>query len=58
MALVYSEVESFIYHAMMCCVHYVQSSSSLESNLAGLADVLEADLPNYKSKILNILMEW
>ena len=36
----------------------MQSSSSLESNLEGLAAVLDADLPNYKSKILNILMEW
>jgi len=35
-----------------------QSSSSLESNLEGLAAVLDADLPNYKSKILNILLEW
>lgn len=27
----------------------------MESNLEGLAGVLEADLPNYKSKILRIL---
>ncbi|XP_057205069.1 nuclear cap-binding protein subunit 1 isoform X1 [Triplophysa rosa] len=32
-----------------------KSTSSLESNLEGLAGVLEADLPNYKSKILRIL---
>lgn len=32
-----------------------QSTSSLESNLEGLAGVLEADLPNYKNKILRIL---
>uniref|UniRef100_A0A8B9E0T8 Uncharacterized protein n=1 Tax=Anser cygnoides TaxID=8845 RepID=A0A8B9E0T8_ANSCY len=32
-----------------------KSNSSLESNLEGLAGVLEADLPNYKSKILRIL---
>uniref|UniRef100_A0A8C0BCH9 MIF4G domain-containing protein n=1 Tax=Buteo japonicus TaxID=224669 RepID=A0A8C0BCH9_9AVES len=31
------------------------TNSSLESNLEGLAGVLEADLPNYKSKILRIL---
>lgn len=33
----------------------LQSTSSLESNLEGLAGVLEADLPNYKNKILRIL---
>uniref|UniRef100_A0AAY4CWV7 Uncharacterized protein n=1 Tax=Denticeps clupeoides TaxID=299321 RepID=A0AAY4CWV7_9TELE len=32
-----------------------KSTSSLESNLEGLAGVLEADLPNYKTKILRIL---
>uniref|UniRef100_A0A673I4X5 Nuclear cap-binding protein subunit 1-like n=1 Tax=Sinocyclocheilus rhinocerous TaxID=307959 RepID=A0A673I4X5_9TELE len=32
-----------------------KSTSSLESNLEGLAGVLEADLPNYKGKILRIL---
>ncbi|XP_017285218.1 nuclear cap-binding protein subunit 1 isoform X1 [Kryptolebias marmoratus] len=32
-----------------------KSTSSLESNLEGLAGVLEADLPNYKNKILRIL---
>uniref|UniRef100_A0A8C0EM92 Nuclear cap binding protein subunit 1 n=1 Tax=Bubo bubo TaxID=30461 RepID=A0A8C0EM92_BUBBB len=32
-----------------------EHNSSLESNLEGLAGVLEADLPNYKSKILRIL---
>uniref|UniRef100_A0A7N4NR57 Nuclear cap binding protein subunit 1 n=1 Tax=Sarcophilus harrisii TaxID=9305 RepID=A0A7N4NR57_SARHA len=32
-----------------------KSTFSLESNLEGLAGVLEADLPNYKSKILRIL---
>ncbi|KAK0138258.1 Nuclear cap-binding protein subunit 1 [Merluccius polli] len=31
-----------------------KSTSSLESNLEGLAGVLEADLPNYKNKILRI----
>ncbi|MEE6518484.1 hypothetical protein FKM82_029488 [Ascaphus truei] len=36
------------------CSHF-QSTSSLESNLEGLAGVLEADLPNYKSKILRLL---
>ncbi|XP_046556398.1 nuclear cap-binding protein subunit 1-like [Haliotis rubra] len=34
-----------------------KSTSSLESNLEGLASVLEADLPNYKQKILRILCE-
>ncbi len=34
---------------------FLQSTSSLESNLEGLAGVLEADLPNYKNKILRIL---
>nr|XP_045001185.1 nuclear cap-binding protein subunit 1 [Jaculus jaculus] len=32
-----------------------KSACSLESNLEGLAGVLEADLPNYKSTILRIL---
>ncbi|KAK7116077.1 nuclear cap-binding protein subunit 1-like [Littorina saxatilis] len=32
-----------------------KSTSSLESNLEGLASVLEADLPNYKVKIMRIL---
>ncbi|XP_053321765.1 nuclear cap-binding protein subunit 1 [Spea bombifrons] len=32
-----------------------KSTFSLESNLEGLAGVLEADLPNYKSKILRLL---
>ncbi|XP_072015852.1 nuclear cap-binding protein subunit 1-like [Amphiura filiformis] len=32
-----------------------KSTSSLESNLEGLAGVLEADLPNYKPKIIKIL---
>ncbi|KAF7241218.1 Nuclear cap-binding protein subunit 1-B [Varanus komodoensis] len=32
-----------------------KNTSSLESNLEGLAGVLEADLPNYKSKILRLL---
>ena len=36
----------------------LQSTSSLESNLEGLASVLEADLQNYKTKILKILVEW
>ncbi len=35
-----------------------QSTSSLESNLEGLASVLEADLANYKTKIIRILCEW
>lgn len=34
-----------------------KTSSSLESNLEGLASVLEADLNTYKSKILQILAE-
>ncbi|XP_013421265.1 nuclear cap-binding protein subunit 1-like [Lingula anatina] len=34
-----------------------KSTSSLESNLEGLASVLEADLPNYKHKIIKILCE-
>nr|KAG5706568.1 hypothetical protein BaRGS_028739 [Batillaria attramentaria] len=33
------------------------STSSLESNLEGLASVLEADLPNYKVKIMRILCQ-
>lgn len=32
-----------------------KSTSSLESNLEGLASVLEADLPNYKERILKII---
>ncbi|XP_022097425.1 nuclear cap-binding protein subunit 1-like [Acanthaster planci] len=35
-----------------------KSTSSLESNLEGLAVVLQADLPNYKPKIISILREW
>ena len=34
-----------------------KSTSSLESNLEGLASVLEADLSTYKSKILKILVD-
>lgn len=34
-----------------------KSTSSLESNLDGLAGVLEADLPNFKNKILYILSD-
>lgn len=34
-----------------------KSTSSLESNLEGLASVLEADLPNYKVKIMRILCQ-
>ncbi|XP_022257706.1 uncharacterized protein LOC106472631 isoform X3 [Limulus polyphemus] len=34
-----------------------KSTSSLESNLEGLAGVLEADLPSYRSKILRILSD-
>ena len=33
-----------------------KSSSSLESNLEGLASVLETDLPNFKAQILQILV--
>lgn len=33
----------------------LQSPFSLESRIEGLAGVLEADLPNYKSKILKLL---
>ena len=36
----------------------IQSTSSLESNLEGLANVLEADLPNYKERILKIICTW
>uniref|UniRef100_A0A671G3F2 Nuclear cap binding protein subunit 1 n=1 Tax=Rhinolophus ferrumequinum TaxID=59479 RepID=A0A671G3F2_RHIFE len=32
-----------------------KSACSLESNVESLAGVLEADLPNYKSKILRLL---
>lgn len=32
-----------------------KSTSSLESNLEGLSSVLEADLPNYKERILKII---
>ncbi|RXG55100.1 Nuclear cap-binding protein subunit 1 [Armadillidium vulgare] len=35
----------------------ISSTSSLESNLEGLASVLEADIINYKGKILKILSE-
>lgn len=35
----------------------MQSTSSLESNLEGLASVLEADLSTYKQKILKILVD-
>ncbi|CAH1796073.1 unnamed protein product [Owenia fusiformis] len=34
-----------------------KSTSSLESNLEGLASVLEADLPNYKARIIKILCQ-
>ncbi|CAG5121145.1 unnamed protein product, partial [Candidula unifasciata] len=34
-----------------------KSTSSLESNLEGLASVLEADLPNYKHQIMKILCD-
>lgn len=34
-----------------------KSTSSLESNLEGLAGVLDADLPSYKGNILGILVE-
>lgn len=34
-----------------------KSTSSLESNLEGLSGVLEADLPNYKGKIIKILCD-
>jgi nuclear cap-binding protein subunit 1 len=34
-----------------------QSTSSLESNLEGLASVLEADLPSLRGKILRILTD-
>lgn len=34
-----------------------QSTSSLESNLEGLASVLEADLASFRSKILRILTD-
>lgn len=34
-----------------------KSTSSLESNLEGLASVLEADINNYKTKILKILSD-
>uniref|UniRef100_A0A0K8RHD1 Putative nuclear cap-binding complex subunit n=4 Tax=Ixodes TaxID=6944 RepID=A0A0K8RHD1_IXORI len=34
-----------------------KSTSSLESNLEGLAGVLDADLPSYKGNILSILAE-
>ena len=40
------------------CRFTPQSTSSLESNLEGLALVLQADLPNYKPKIIHILCEW
>ncbi|WAR00785.1 NCBP1-like protein [Mya arenaria] len=39
------------------CEEELASTSSLESNLEGLASVLEADLPNYKTKIIRILCE-
>lgn len=35
-----------------------KSTSSLESNLEGLSVVLAADLPNFKSQILRILVLW
>ncbi|XP_068278097.1 nuclear cap-binding protein subunit 1-like isoform X3 [Nyctibius grandis] len=48
-----SEIEERL-ESLICRVGE-KSTSSLESNLEGLAGVLEADLPNYKSKILRIL---
>ncbi|XP_030327088.1 nuclear cap-binding protein subunit 1 isoform X2 [Strigops habroptila] len=48
-----SEIEERL-ESLICRVGE-KSNSSLESNLEGLAGVLEADLPNYKSKILRIL---
>ncbi|KAM6293900.1 nuclear cap-binding protein subunit 1-like [Aegotheles albertisi] len=48
-----SEIEERL-ESLVCRVGE-KSTSSLESNLEGLAGVLEADLPNYKSKILRIL---
>lgn len=44
----------FRWNWALLCICF-QSTSSLESNLEGLAGVLEADLPNYKNKILRIL---
>ena len=45
----------FIRLESLICRVGEKSTSSLESNLEGLAAVLEADLPNYKSNILKIL---
>ena len=38
-------------------VFLFQSNSSLESNLEGLASVLDADVASYKNKILKILCD-
>lgn len=48
-----SETEDHL-ESLICKVGE-KSACSLESNLEGLAGVLEADLPNYKSKILRLL---
>ena len=42
------------------CQHWawLQSTSSLENNLEGLAAVLDADLSKYKEKITRILCSW
>lgn len=36
---------------------YGQTSSTLESNLEGLVSVLDGDLPNFKKKVLKILVD-
>lgn len=42
----------------ICLFIVFQSTSSLDSNLEGLASVLEADLPNYRQRILKVLCDW
>ena len=46
-----------MHNRLMICSLGEKSTSSLESNIEGLASVLEADLSTYKQKIIDLLTE-
>jgi len=52
------QLSYFILLIIKCFIYfYEQTTSTIESNLEGLASVLDGDIQNFKKKVLKLLVE-